>query len=498
MARNSNHISIVQCDERLISRMRVLSKPGKLEILAFDQEHGAWSAQDGTLEAALRDFSGRFHLADDAVVTILPRHDITTRILVLPSDKPEEIASMIRFSAEEYVPYTAEELMLSQCVLRLLPTGEARVLAAFAHRDVVEGHMRLLAGAGIVPEHVYLSTACLATAVAEARPDASGDFALVNLASGGLEALTFDRDGHLMFGRGVASGQQWHAPDGEVAGIFEELSVELRATLSAYRREAPDSYEVERVYLAADAAFVETLAQGLETETAVQCRPADFLPALVGSGAQHLAAPALSALGAALLAQGRGEVLIDLVPESVKEDQRIRVVKRQALKAGFLATLVLVAVGLWFYQQVRQREAYRVELETRLQGLAARAGGVVEKREQLRIIRREVRPSGSVLQYLANVCRAAPDGGLNLTEFRFDHEDGIEVKGRAESLDLINGFGQSLRELGKTTGLEQFLGATRMYENDNIPEQDKRIWEYHYTIPFEEKEAENADASLGK
>lgn len=498
MARKSKHISIVQFDERLISRMLVLPRPGKLEILAFDQEHGAWSAQDGTLEAALRAFMSRFHVGEGTVCSVLPRHDITTRILVLPSDRPEEIASMVRFSAEEYVPYTAEELMIGQCVLHELPTGESRVLAAFAHRDVVEGHMRLLAAAGIVPDHVYLSTACLATAVAEARPDVMGDFALIHLASGGLEALVFDRQGRLLFGRGVASAQQWREAGANAVGIVEELGVELRATLSAYRREAPESYEVERVFLSADAAPVETLAEALSAETAVESQPAAFLTSLVADGAARLAAPALSALGAALLAQGRGKALIDLVPESVKEDRRIRTVKRQAIQVGGLVAVILVAVGGWFYQQVRHREVYRAELEARLQSLAARAGGVAEKREQLRIIRREVRPAGSVLQYLANVCRAAPEAGLNITEFRFEHDDGIEIKGRAESLDLINAFGQSLRELGKTTGLDQFLGATRMYENDNVPEQNKRVWEYHYTIPFEETGAEDASAARGE
>jgi len=490
LARKGDHISIVQFDERLISRLRVGRSSGKLEVTAFDQEHGEWSVQDGSLEAAVRGFVSRFRVDEDEVCTVLPRHDITTRILILPSDRPDEIASMVRFSAEEYVPYSADELMIAQSVLRELPTGETSVLAAFAHREVVETHMRLLAAAAIVPEHVYLSTACLATAVAEALADAPGDFVLVNLASGGLEALVFNRRGQLLFGRGVASTQQWRVAPEDAAAVVEELGVEVRATLGAYRRESPEAFEAERILVAADAAQVEPLLAALETETGAPCQRVSCTQALVGSGAEHLTAPALSVLGAAVLAQGRGQVLIDLVPESVKEVRQLRVVKRRALRMGALFAAVLLAVCGWFYQQVRQREAYRAELDQRLQSVAARAGGVAEKREQLRIIRREVRPAGSVLQYLANVCQAAPEAGLNITEFRYDHEYGLDVKGRAESLDLINAFGQAMRDLGKNAALDQFLGATRTYENDNIPEQNKRVWEYHYTVPFAEKEAE--------
>lgn len=491
MARKSNHISILHFDDRLISRLRVKRSDAGIEILSFDQEQGAWSPQDGTLEAALIAFAARHNIAEDAVFTILPRHDITTRILQLPSHDPEEIASMVRFSAEDYVPYTMEELLLDQCLLHGLPSGESLVLAAFAHRDLVEGHMRLLRAAGVVPEHVYLSTACIASAISAARPEIEQPFAVVNLASSGIEALVFDELGRLAYGRAVAAAHDWTRPPEENAEGIEELAIEVRATLSAFRRESAEGLDVDYVYLCSDFADTRAASAALAPELARTCAAADFARSLSKAADVNLPSVPVMALGAALLSQGRGKVAIDLTPEAVTQDRQIEEVKRRVLKLSAVAALILTGILAAFYQQLQQREAYRAELDRKLATLNSNSGGIIEKREQLQILRQELRPDGSVLEFLANACKVVPKDGLNIAEYHFDRAAGVDIKGRALSLDLIDAFGQALREIGKQTPLTQFSSAKRMYENQNIPERDKRVWEYHYTIPFETAEDKN-------
>ena len=249
MARKNGNISILQFGEQGMARLRVRRGGQGVDVLAFDREHGNWSAEDGSLRGALREFVERHGVKDDEVFTILPRHSITTRIIDLPSESPDEITSMVRFSAEEYVPFSAEELLIDECVLHKNPAGESRVLAAFAHRDVVNGHMEMLQAAGIVPERVFLSTACLASAAAVALPGGPGDFALVNLALGGIEGVVMDAGGRLLYGRGVATSRDWAGADESDTEAYDELAVETRATLGAYRRESLDGLGAERVYL---------------------------------------------------------------------------------------------------------------------------------------------------------------------------------------------------------------------------------------------------------
>ncbi|MCX5759550.1 MAG: hypothetical protein NTU83_13810, partial [Candidatus Hydrogenedentes bacterium] len=95
MSRKTNYISILQFDERGISRLRAHRSSKGVEVAAFDQERGEWSSRDGSLEAALQAFAQKYRLADDQLYTVLPRYDMTARILVLPSQDPSEIAGMI-------------------------------------------------------------------------------------------------------------------------------------------------------------------------------------------------------------------------------------------------------------------------------------------------------------------------------------------------------------------------------------------------------------------
>jgi Tfp pilus assembly PilM family ATPase len=56
---------------------------------------------------------------------VLPRHEITSRIITLPSQDINEIKNMVALRAEEFVPYSLEEIQISQCILEELPNSES-------------------------------------------------------------------------------------------------------------------------------------------------------------------------------------------------------------------------------------------------------------------------------------------------------------------------------------------------------------------------------------
>ena len=102
---------------------------------------------------------------DGLVVTILPRHHATVRVVELPSQDPAEIAQMATLSAEEMVPFSKDEIVLSSTILTKLPGGASQVLIAIAHLDVIEQHIQRLRDLGIEAQALYLSTACLLAAL---------------------------------------------------------------------------------------------------------------------------------------------------------------------------------------------------------------------------------------------------------------------------------------------------------------------------------------------
>lgn len=489
--RKSGYISILQYDERTLTRTRVKPGPGGLEVVSCDQERGHWPAAGGALEQALLAFVKRLKVEEDTVATVLSRHLVTVRIVTLPTHDPAEATRMIQFSAEEYVPYPAEELVIQDVILRREPGGESRVLAVLAHQDVLKAHLAPLRKAGIIPERVLLSTVCIANAVAASAAPVDSPYAIVNLGSSSLEVLVF-RQGKLLFCRGVASEQDWSVTGDAAAVIDEEIAIEARGGLGAFRRESDDGEGAEYIAISCDyPASLAERAEVLSNETAKDCAPAGAVGGIAVAAGVHAS---YAALGAALSCTGTGTLDINLLPA---EDSRARTVagaKVLLKRAGYYAGGVAAALLLVFAQAYWQRLAYIGELEEQLRAVEPAARGLGEMEEQLSILRQQMKRGNSPLHMLAAAAEAAPGEKANVVQFRYDINEGVDLYGRAEAVDDVQAFASNLRSQAVKSQLALFKNARTMYE-DRGTERGTPVIMYYINIPvsLDEEGAETTE-----
>lgn len=482
MARKSNHINILQFDAHMVACLRAEPSGAAVAVLAHEVERGDWSADPAALAGAVQRLAQRMALAEDRVYTILPRHEVTARVVILPSHDPAEIASMVRLGAEEYVPYPVDDLVIGHSVLHKLPAGEARVLIALAHRDVLKAHLDTLATAGIVPEHIYLSTSCLATALAASGTADGEPLGVVSLGSSGIEIIVA-AGGRLAFSRGVASAHDWSGADTTEAD--GELAVEVRGSLATYRRESEDGVGVDRVLVAADWADPAPRAEALAGETGKECQAAPIPASLAASGAERLRGAPWAALGAALTAFGHGRHVIDLLPHTVLEGRRMEGARAAALRVAALAALLVIALGALYAQAVRQRTALIRELEAQRARLEPNARGIQEKQEQLHALRRKVEQSGTALEYLGALAQLAPESGLNLTRVNYSRGTGIELFGRAVAIDDIHAYAERMRGMKDTFAL---FGQARSLYEERAVERNQPVFLYQIALPERDHE----------
>jgi len=494
LAHKADMISVLHFDMHGVSWLRAERTPAGLAVVEQDGERGDWSQGDA-LEQALKAFVERHAISADTVLSMFPRYDVTTRILTLPTQDHDEIVGMIRLSAEEFVPYSADELIIDHSVLRLLPSGEAMVFAVLAHRDMVERHLAVLAAAGIEPRQVYLSSACLVNCALAAEP--KGRYAVVHLASGGFE-LAVVNDGRLAYSRGVASSQNWEriAEDPTAGGgggllqesPVDELAAEIRSSLGSYRRDSEDGEGVQRLYIGCDGVDVFSLCRHLSDALGMECRPASF-GRDVGVQGKALDRAPLAALGALLTLQGTVSVTISLLPERIAVRRQRQSNKRFAIRIALFAAGLCIALGGLYWQAVHVRQKVIAELQAKAQAMEPNARGIAEKREQLTILRRQVDRKGSIVEQLSDVVDALPEGRTNITRISLDREDGISVWGRAKSVDDVAEFAQNLRNKAKE-GLQFFAKARSVYEQKAI-EQESPVFTYQVDIPTEEEKGKN-------
>ena len=481
MSRKSNHISILQFDSHMLSHMRVERSSKGIAVLSYATEAGNWD-EESALEAALKSFVERNNLAEDELYSILPRHELTLRMLTLPSQDEQEIAGMIRLSAEEYVPFPLDELIIDHTILEKMPTGESRVLTTLAHRDAVEAHISQLRKTGLEPEQILLSSACLASIGIAAYEPRDERYALLNLGSSGLEMVVID-NGRLHFSRGVASVQDWRRAEEENSGEREELALEVRGSLAAYRRDSEDGLGVDKLFLGSEYATVIKTSEVLETETAKDCAPADFVRKLVVKGNEKLDTIPLVMLGAALAAQDRGAIRINLLPDSVMQGRALETTKHTVYVAAAMVVVVIVALGVLYMQAIMQRTAMIRQLEEQISAIQPGALGVQAMRQQLDILDRQVQQEGSVLEILASMSRVAPENDMNFTRMTYNRNTGVNVWGRAKRIDDIHRFLDRLRALDTERNMALFAQARSLYEQRDV-ERNEVVYLYQISIPF--------------
>jgi type IV pilus assembly protein PilM len=193
------------------------------------------------------------------VVMAMPQAAVITKKIILPAGlREEELELQVESEANQYIPFSLDEVSLDFCVIGPSPTsvGDVEVLIAASRKDKVQDRQGLAEAAGLKP--VVLDVESHASRLALGRLvaalPAGGKDALVALFEIGADttSLKVIRDEELLYDRDQAFGgsQLTHLISRQYGFSFEEAE---QKKLSG---DVPDDYE--QVVLAP---FVDTLSQ---------------------------------------------------------------------------------------------------------------------------------------------------------------------------------------------------------------------------------------------
>ncbi|MBX3179318.1 MAG: hypothetical protein KF886_18335 [Candidatus Hydrogenedentes bacterium] len=483
MARSDAAYSILQLGDDCITHVALTPVGQRFRVEALDTE----DLGSPLTSAALARFVETRGVRRDAIYSIIPRHETTARIVTLPARDDREIASMIALTASEYSPAAPESQFFSHARLSDLPSGDSRVLVAAIPRETLERHLALLAGAGLEPRDVYLSTICLHAALAQSPGDHTERSAFAHAGARSLEVLVTD-NGLPRFTRGVAHATPLTL---DTAESREFLAYETRDALAACRRECEDGLGADQVYTSGDIARAEDIAAFLGELLEKSCAPVLDIGSMIENPADLAGRLPLAALGAACMAAGRAPVSLSLLPASVTRDRALRGVQRRALRLAGAAGIVLVVLAAWFAQAWIQRALLVRELRQQYESQAPEAGDIAVKLERLQVIARQVEGEATFLELLSAVAQAAPPSDFTITRVDYNRDQGLDIWGRARSKDLVLGeFLGSLRALGEG-GMALLARAHSQYETA-IQERNEAVLSYHVTIPVPQEGTRNA------
>jgi len=500
--------------------LRVQKTRKTWEVLNYETSFEPGRSAEGAFSQLVKKAKENKWLNDPCYL-VLPRHEITSRIVTLPSQDIEEIKNMVSLSAEEFVPYSLEEIQISQCILETLPDSQSSVFVTIAHRDLIQEKIKILREIGWEPLGILVSTGLLVNSAPEILKKTKKTHTLfVHLAIAGIEVAIFDNH-TLRFSRGVRTS--WESgetttsvispdkdevvldpfrssveyptekqdveetPTENTSDITHEILREIRTSMNSYQREAETEIAIETVYISSDFPVSTQLKDELNKFLDIPCKilSTDDYSFIQPTG-DILAPISMPLLGVGLSLYQDKPILLNLLPEELLITHKLKEVSKHITRIAVLVSLLILSLVGWFIESVYQRQKFIRELEQQVAELEPNAKGIAEKRQQLQILRREVAKSGSILDYLARITEATPPR-VNMNMISYRRTEGINIWGRAKTIDDIHTFAENLRRQAVTTSLKAFQQARSVYEQQTR-EQNEIIFDYQISIPFIEEE----------
>lgn len=213
-----------------------LTRFGRALLPSGAVEHG--EVQDPmAVAAAVSGLWKKLGLAGRSVHVGIANRRVIVRTIEIPAMSREDLASAIRFQAQEHIPIPLDEAVMDYEVLEDIsgPNGEAlqRVLVVAAERATVEPLLAAVRGANLEPASLELNAYPLVRAFANGHnaPASQTAGAIVDIGAGVTNVVVYNR-GKIRFTRILPT----FGGDEFTAAVAEHLNVDLQEAESLKRR----------------------------------------------------------------------------------------------------------------------------------------------------------------------------------------------------------------------------------------------------------------------
>ncbi len=180
-----------------------LNKFGLHKLPAESIVDGAIMNSSAIVEG-IRDLLARHKIKGREVITSVSGHSVIIKKITLPSMSDEELVESIQWEAEQYIPFSINDVFLDTQVLSRAAddSGQMEVLLVAAKKDVVQEYTSVIVEAGLKPLIVDVSAFAIENCFdLNGDPSANETVALVNVGaslvninilSNGMTAFTRD------------------------------------------------------------------------------------------------------------------------------------------------------------------------------------------------------------------------------------------------------------------------------------------------------------------
>jgi type IV pilus assembly protein PilM len=171
-----------------------LKKLAKLQIPFEDSDH---TKREEIIVKLIKDLVSKYRINTGRVVSGVGGESVIVRRITLPPMTEKEITQAVRWQAEDYIPYSMDQVCLGFHVLDRGFSGEKEeeisVILVGVKRETIERHLRLLRQARIFPRAIDVNTLALFNVFQLSNPDETDGIALLEVGHGTTSIVLLDK-----------------------------------------------------------------------------------------------------------------------------------------------------------------------------------------------------------------------------------------------------------------------------------------------------------------
>ncbi|HNV85994.1 MAG TPA: PilN domain-containing protein [Candidatus Omnitrophota bacterium] len=363
------------------------------------------------------------------VTLILPRQEMLSRTLKLPSPDPEEIFKLIELRLPQEIPYTLNEIVYVIASCRPLEDHNTEIRILWALKSNVQSKLEVLHLLDYVPDLILSSSQALCCAYQsfKNRHSTPETALLLQLDERESELL-------LLHGKNILHTRLIKK---DLAGILETPEDLLREFDSLAGLSEKENFEKPLALLIAGAdtndSFPEWISK--KTELSVQRLPSPVKPGL------HPRKSVETFLTAPIPPEQTG-----LSSEDIRKKQQIRRKARLARQIlTFGAAFILFSLSsLWL--DLSAKEIYKAKLEKFWRELSPDAKKVLRIAHEIKFYQEFQKEKTIPLEFLSSLPGTLPQG-ISLTQFEYTQETGFQLRGVGDNHESILRFLKEIRKL---------------------------------------------------
>lgn len=455
--------AVFHISEGTIKFLEVTSSQRKL-IIAVDVIDTS-KQSDVQISETLSAFisSRKLNFTDSRVTILIPRSRVILRLLVFPSQRPDEIRSMIDLQVGSHIPYAREEVEVDFQILSKTADGYSKVAVVIIPKEVAMRYWKILSDSK-VPVHGMTITSVGLWLLYQQQPDLSDKPAAVLELDLDHTEICLCNKSYWFASREIPVGSV-QMQQGGYAEILKQW--ELTKNNTSGEKLTP---AIGTIYLAGSAKRANMLGVEMgKVQDDLMVKMIHLTRDLnLGSGVQWpksiTADDGVSVASLAGIAFSSQKPPIDLIPSSVRQAQEQRVYKRQWIFLSIWVTAALISSGLALGMGFFWKTVHLAQLEDQLREVKGDAFKVTDQLKKVHDIENMIKGRLIFSDLAHEIGRLLPIH-VYLVSISISDGNALALQGITSNSVEINQFQKDM------AGSKKFSGVNLEYVNKRTTPQ---------------------------